>query len=156
MIKKFAPFLYCLTPLCAGATQVAGTTGVVNQITGDLNVVAPDSYEFMAGAGINVDGAINAAEGLYVGLTPTSPNAGAIYAWTAVDSNYAVTATDSITIGGPLQVNDGYNLTIGGASSASPVNITTGAVEAIGGLTIQMRTRFRLHSLLRLVRIRQI
>ena len=137
MIKKFAPFLYCLTPLCAGATQVAGTTGVVNQITGDLNVVAPDSYEFMAGAGINVDGAINAAEGLYVGLTPTSPNAGAIYAWTAVDSNYAVTATDSITIGGPLQVNDGYNLTIGGASSASPVNITTGAVEAIGGLTIQ-------------------
>ena len=139
MIKKFAPFIYCLTPLCAGATAyvIDGTSGVATQMGEGLIVSASDSYEFVYGTGIEVTGAITTAGGFYVGLTPGTPNPGAVYAHTTINTDvpYAVTATDSITIGGPLQVNSGYNLTIGGESSA--VNITTGAVEAIGGLTIQ-------------------
>lgn len=136
MIKKFAPFLYCLTPLCALAETftIDGTTGVLTPMISGLNVAASDSYIFNGGAGINVTGGINTAAGFYVGLTPTTPNLGAVYANETVDASYTVTATDAIVIGGPLQIESDYSLAIGGASGV--VNITTGAVDVAGGLNI--------------------
>lgn len=138
MIKKLAPFLYCLMPLGALATDniVNGTSDSPTAMTDGLVVAATDSYQFVYGTGINVTGEISTPGGFYVGFTPTSPNAGAVYALETVDPNYTVTATDSISIMGPLWVYDGYNLTIGGASAESVVNITTGSVQATGGLTI--------------------
>ena len=78
MIKKFIPFLYCLTPLCALAESVPGTPGELNEINGNLDVPATESREFMAGSGILVSGTITTADGLYIGITPTTPNGGAI------------------------------------------------------------------------------
>ena len=136
MIKKFAPFLYCLTPLCALAQTVTidGTTGLLTPMTSGLNVAASDSYIFNGGAGIDVTGGINTAAGFYVGLTPTTPNLGAVYANETVDASYTVTATDAITIGGPLQIESNYSLTIGGAGLA--VNLTAGVVDAYGDFTV--------------------
>ena len=136
MLKKLAPFIYCLTPLCALADVVPGTPGEPNQIDGDLNIVATESKEFVAGSGIEVTGGITTVDGLYIGVTPTTPNFGAIYAYaeTEPDWNFSVTAGNDISIGTVLQVSENRILTIGGAESA--VNITAGAVEVVGGLTI--------------------
>ena len=136
MIKKLAPLIYCLTPLCALAEtiEVTGVSGSVTQFSGDLNVTT-DSYRFVYGTGINVTGGINSSAGFYVGQDAgLTPYVGAIYAESTINTPYSVTATDTITIGGPLYINDGYNLTIGGADTA--VDITTGMVEAIGGFTV--------------------
>ena len=136
MIKKLAPIIYCLTPLCALADVVTvnGTPGVATVFSGDLNVTT-DSYRFVYGSGINVTGGINTTGGFYIGQDAgTNPNVGAVYAESTVDSNYTVTAANAITIGGPLWVESGYNLTIGGAGSA--VDLTAGAVDVLGGFTV--------------------
>lgn len=135
MIKKFAPFLYCLAPLCATADviPIPGTPGEVSQFSGNLNATS-DSYVASSGAGLNVTGGITTVDGLYVGVTPTTPNVGAVYAESGIDADYVITTGGDISIGTMLQVLASKNLTIGGASDA--VNITTGAVEAAGGLTI--------------------
>ncbi len=145
MIKKFIPFLYCLTPLCALAETftIDGTIGEPTPMNSGLNVAASDSYIFNGGAGINVTGGINTAAGFYVGLTPTTPNLGAVYANETVDASYAVTATDAISITTVLQVLDGYNLTVGGTNSA--VNLTAGAIEAAGNITISNVDALSLH-----------
>lgn len=143
MIKKFIPFLYCLTPLCALAESVPGTPGVLNEINGDLDVPATESREFMAGRGILVSGTITTADGLYIGITPTTPNGGAIYAQTGVDSDYAVTAGGDISIATVLQVLDGYNLSIGGTNSA--VNLTAGTIEVAGNIAISNVDALSLH-----------
>ena len=135
MIKKFASFLYCLAPLCATADviPIPGTPGEVSQFSGNLNATS-DSYVASSGAGLNVTGGITTVDGLYVGVTPTTPNVGAVYAESGIDADYVITTGGDISIGTMLQVLASKNLTIGGASDA--VNITTGAVEAAGGLTI--------------------
>ena len=135
MIKKFASFLYCLAPLCATADVIPihGTPGEVSQFSGNLNATS-DSYVASSGAGLNVTGGITTVDGLYVGVTPTTPNVGAVYAESGIDADYVITTGGDISIGTMLQVLASKNLTIGGASDA--VNITTGAVEVAGGLTI--------------------
>lgn len=136
MIKKLAPIIYCLTPLCALADVITetGTPGVPTPFSGNLTVTT-DSYRFVYGSGINVTGGINTAGGFYIGQDAgTNPNVGAIYAETTINPNYVVTAADAITIGGPLQVKSGYNLTIGGAGSA--VDLTVGKVDIYGDLTV--------------------
>ena len=138
MLKKLAPFLYCLTPLGALANQIQipGTPGEVYEYTGNLIVSASDSYELMSGAGIYATGGISTVDGLYIGFTPTTPNLGAIYAYaeSEPDMNFSVTAGDDISIETVLQVFENRTLTIGGENSA--IDITTGAVEAVGGLTV--------------------
>lgn len=140
MIKKLAPLIYCLTPLCALAEtiEVTGVSGNVTPFSGDLNITT-DSYRFVYGSGINVTGGINTAGGLYIGQDAgLSPFAGAIYAESTINSPYTVTAADAITIGGPLQVGSqtatGYSLTIGGAGSA--VDLTAGMVDVYGDFTV--------------------
>ena len=145
MIKKFIPFLYCLTPLCALAETVTidGTIGEPTPMNSGLNVAASDSYIFNGGAGINVTGGINTAAGFYVGLTPETPDLGAVYANETISLSYAVTATDAISIATVLQVLDGYNLSIGGTNSA--VNLTAGAIEAAGNIAISNVDALSLH-----------
>ncbi len=139
MIKKIIPFIYCLTPLWALGETVVGTVGEITSVGAPLNVIATDSYIFQYGRGISVAGGINAAGGFYIGQNASvPPYDGSIYAESTIDTGtgeyYAVTATGAISLGGPLHVNGGYSLSLGGAGS--PVNITAGAVEAVGGLVI--------------------
>lgn len=116
-----------------------GVTGQLTQIDDGLNVVATDTYRFLYGRGIRVIGGIDTVGGFYVGQNASvPPYDGAIYAESTIvpgeNGYYAVTATDAINFGGPLHVNSGYSLGLGGAELA--VNITAGAVEAVGGLSI--------------------
>lgn len=136
MIKKLTPLIYFLTPLCALAETISPSTtpGEINQISGNLNVTT-DSYVFASGAGINATGGITTTDGLYVGMTPVVPNVGAIYAESGIDPNYIITAGNNISIGTVLQVLGGKNLTVGGTSGAS-IDLTTGAIDAIGGINI--------------------
>ena len=140
MIKKLAPFIYCLTPLCALAETIVetGVSGEITTISGDLNVTT-DSYRFVYGTGIGVTGGINTAGGFYIGQDAgANPNVGAVYAESTINSPYTITAADAITIGGPLQVGSqtatGYSLTIGGAGSA--VDLTAGMVDVYGDFTV--------------------
>lgn len=137
MIKKFFPLIYCLTPLCAFTDTIIepGTPGVINDISGNL-IPGANTYVFQSGAGINVAGGITTVDGLYIGQNaPTTPNVGAIYAESGIDTNYSVTAGNNISIGTVLQVLANKNLTIGGVDG-TPVNLTAGTVEATGGFTV--------------------
>ncbi len=137
MIKKWAPFLCCLTPICAFAedTIIPGTPGQMSQIDGALSL-GEGSYIFQSGAGINVGGGITTAGGVYVGYDAVAPLVGgSIYAESGIDTNYSIITNGSVSIGGVLDVAATKNLTIGGSGGAL-YNFVANAIEVGGGLNL--------------------
>ena len=136
MIKNLVPFLYCLTPAWVFADTVfPGNPGEITPISGSLNLTG-ESYIFQSGIGINVNGALITAGGVYVGYDAIPPLvAGSVYAESGVGTNYSILTDGNVSVAMTLDVAGAKNLVIRGIGGSS-FNFDAAAVEAEGGLDL--------------------
>ncbi len=139
MIKKLASFLYCLVPMCAFATDnqtFPGVDGELTEVNAPLNLIDNNAvYIFEHGSGIKISGSLRVDGAVYVGYNAVMPYVpSSIYAEVTDEdrTDYLIQTDGLVSIGGLLDVAQGYTLTIGNIS----YNFSAGVVDIYGGLDL--------------------
>lgn len=142
MQKKLLAFCVGMLPFCAVAETVINVdSGVIYDglpgaliATDGVATETDDTVVFTGGKGIAVNGGIIATHSFYVGTDYTigDPD-GYIYAESAIDTPYYVSASGNISIGESLDIATGKTLVLSGVG-AGGIGFTAGHIEATGSL----------------------
>ena len=135
MQKKLLAFCLGMLPFCAVAETIINVeSGVIYEELPGALLATNDTFVFTGGAGFTINGGIVATHSFYVGTDYTTGGPdGYIYAESAINTPYYVSASGNVSIGDSLDIATGKALVLNGVG-ANGINFTADHIEAAGSL----------------------
>lgn len=144
MMKKLISFICCLVPFGTPAAAVDVPLPPINPGAGnaysaeELNVPTETYVAVESGKGLAIGSGGITANNLLIGVnsgTPVNPD-GTIYVEENTESPYTIQSDGDINISNNLSITTGRTLAIEALSTGTEINLTLGAINANGALTI--------------------